>query len=198
MRFAFSKLFYALLAVGLVPISLSWNRPMLRWLAFTYDLLLVVIAVFDAWNAKLPSRVAIARHFGSRFAVGAETDVRIEIANHTPRDLSLVIKDEYPPQMKLSRKREALLRIDAQTSASLVYGLTPPKRGQFEFGRIAVRFLSPWRVSWKQAQVGEPITVKVYPNMRRAREAELKALGARSFVAARRKSQWRGEGRDFE
>ena len=30
------------------------------------------------------------------------------------------------------------------------------------------------------------------------REAELKALGARSFVAARRKSQWRGEGRDFE
>ena len=34
--------------------------------------------------------------------------------------------------------------------------------------------------------------------MRRAREAELKALGTRSFVAARRKSQWRGEGRDFE
>ena len=34
--------------------------------------------------------------------------------------------------------------------------------------------------------------------MRRAREAELRALGARSFVAARRKSQWRGEGRDFE
>jgi len=26
----------------------------------------------------------------------------------------------------------------------------------------------------------------------------LKALGARSFVAARRKSQWRGEGREFE
>ena len=34
--------------------------------------------------------------------------------------------------------------------------------------------------------------------MRRAREAELKALGTRSFVSARRKSPWRGEGRDFE
>ena len=74
MRFVFSRLFYALLAVGLVPISLSWNRPMLRWLAFTYDLVLITVAVFDAWNAKLPSRVAIARHFGSRFAVGAETE----------------------------------------------------------------------------------------------------------------------------
>src|SRR5437667_9409248 len=94
MRFVFSKLFYALLAVGLVPLSLSWNRPLLRWLAFTYDLLLVAIAIFDAVNSKLPPRVTIERHFGSRFAVGAETEVRIEIANHTPRDLSLVIKDE--------------------------------------------------------------------------------------------------------
>jgi len=34
--------------------------------------------------------------------------------------------------------------------------------------------------------------------MRRAREAELKALGARSLVASHRKTSWRGEGREFE
>ena len=198
MRFVFSKLFYALLAVGLVPLSLSWNRPILRWLAFTYDLLIVIIALFDAFNSKLSSRTIIGRHFGSRFAVGAETEVRIDIANHTPRDLSLVVKDEYPPQMNLSGAREARLNVDAQTAASFSYSLTPPKRGRFEFGLIAVRFLSRWRLVWKQTRVGQPNSVKVYPNMRRAREAELKALGARSFVAARRKSQWRGEGRDFE
>lgn len=198
MRFVFSKLFYALLAVGLVPLSLSWNRPILRWLAFTYDLLIVVIAIFDAFNSKLSSRVAIERHFGSRFAVGAETEVRIGIANHTPRDLTLAIKDEYPPQMKLNGARLARLNVEAQTAGSFSYWLIPPKRGRFEFGLIAVRFLSRWRLVWKQTRVGEATAVKVYPNMRRAREAELKALGARSFVAARRKSQWRGEGRDFE
>ena len=100
--------------------------------------------------------------------------------------------------MKLSGAREAHMNIDAQTAGSFTYWLTAPKRGRFQFGQIAVRFASPWRLVWKQARVGEPISVKVYPNMRRAREAELKALGARSFVAARRKSQWRGEGRDFE
>ena len=198
MRFIFSKLFYALLALGLVPLSLSWNRPVLRWLALAYDLVLLAVATFDAWNSKLPNRVRIERHFGSRFAVGAETEVRIDIANHTPRDLSLVVKDEYPPQMKLAGAREARVHVDAQTSASLAYWLTPPKRGRFQFGLIAVRFLSSWRLVWKQTHVGETTAVKVYPNMRRAREAELKALGARSFVAARRKSQWRGEGRDFE
>jgi uncharacterized protein (DUF58 family) len=197
-RFAFTRVFYALLAVGLVPLSLSWSRPMLRWLALTYDIIIVAIAIFDARNSKLSPRVGIERHFGSRFAVGAETEVRIEIANHTPRDLALIIKDEYPPQMKLSGSREARLNVEAQTVASFSYWLTPPKRGRFDFGFVAVRFVSNWRLVWTQARAGAPATVKVYPNMRRAREAELKALGTRSFVAARRKSQWRGEGRDFE
>src|SRR6058998_2290704 len=198
MRFVFSKLFYGLLAIGFIPLSLSWGRPMLRWVALTYDLALFACAIFDAKNSKLPNGVHIERHFGSRFAVGAETEVRVEIANHTARDISLNIKDEYPPQMKLSGARQALIDLDAQSSASLVYGLTPPKRGVFEFGRIAVRYLSRWRLAWCDAVADKQMSVKVYPNMRRAREAELKALGARSFVAARRKSQWRGEGRDFE
>ncbi len=198
MRFIFSKLFYALLAVGFVPLSLSWGRPILRWVALTYDLAIIACAIFDAWNSKLSKGVRIERHFASRFAVNAETEVRIEIANHTPRDISLIVKDEHPPQMKLSGAREARLNVDAQTSASLVYSLTPPKRGQFQFGRIAVRYLSRWRLAWRETFAAEATSVKVYPNMRRAREAELKALGARSFVAARRKSQWRGEGRDFE
>src|SRR2546421_3812714 len=198
MRFVFSKLFYALLLIGLVPLSLSWGRPLLGWVALTYDLVIIALACFDVWNSKLPSEIHIERHFGGRFAVGAETEVRMEIVNHTPRDVSLILKDEFPPQMKLLGVREARVDVDAQTSASLAYNLTPPKRGQFTFGEIAVRYLSRWRLVWNQSRASQPMTVKVYPNMRRAREAELKALGARSFVAARRKSQWRGEGRDFE
>lgn len=198
MRFVFSRLFYALLAAGFVPLSLSWGRPLLRWLALTYDLVLIATAIFDAGNSKLAKGVRIERHFGGRFAVGAETEVRIEVANNTPRDMALLIKDEYPPQMKLSGEREARLQVEAQSSVALSYGLTPPRRGEFEFGEIVVRYLSHWHLAWGQTRAGAPTTVKVYPNMRRAREAELKALGARSFVAARRKSQWRGEGRDFE
>ena len=171
---------------------------MLRWVGLTYDLALIAVATFDAWNSKLPSGVRIERHFGGRFAVGGETEVRIEIANHTARDISLIVKDEYPPLMKLSGAREARVDVEAQTTAALVYELTPTKRGRFEFGSIAVRFLSRWRLVWYQTRVDAPVAVKVYPNMRRAREVELRALGKRSFVAARRKSQWRGEGREFE
>lgn len=199
MRFVFTKLFYVLLAAGFVPLSLGWGRPVWLWVAFGYDALLLLAVFVDARSSRLPAGLSINRVFGGRFAVGAETEVRIEVRNHASRPISLNVKDEYPPQMRLEGMREARLRVEAQTAGALIYGLTPPKRGRFLFGRTAVRYLSRWGLAWVQTSVGdESLAVKVYPNMRRAREAELKALGARSLVAAHRKSVWRGEGREFE
>lgn len=198
MRFVFTKLFYVLLAVGFVPLSFGWGQPGWLWLAFGYDVLLLLLAFVDARTSRVPAGLNIRRVFGGRFAVGAETEVRIEVLNNTQRTVSLNIKDEYPAEMRLTGLREARVRVEAQMTAALIYGLTPPKRGRFHFGQIAVRYLSRWGLAWVQAAVGEAVTVKVYPNMRRAREAELKALGARSLVSAHRKSSWRGEGREFE
>lgn len=198
MRFVFAKLSYLLIALGFIPLALSWGRPSLRWLAFAYDAALVMVVIFDARRSRLPPGLRITRKFSGRFAVGAETEVDLEIQNLTRHPAQLILKDEYPPQMKLSGLRQARVRIEAQSSASLIYGLTPPGRGRFEFGQTAVRFLSRLRLAWCETKVVEPIAVKVYPNMRRARAAELKALGARSLVSSHRKTSWRGEGREFE
>ncbi len=198
MRFVFSRRFYFLIALGFLSLSLSWGRPWLRWLTLAYDLGLLTLVIIDVRRSHLRTGVRIAREFAGRFAVGATTDVQIAMQNNTARPITLIIKDEFPPQMKLTGLREARLKLQAQSSAALVYTLTPPKRGQFQFGHVAVRFLSRFGLAWCQVQAGEPATVKVYPNMRRAREAELKALGARSLVASHRKTSWRGEGREFE
>ncbi len=198
MRFVFTKLFYVLLAIGFVPLSLSWGRSGLRWATLVYDAALIVVALIDARLSVLPAGVRIVREFSGRFAVGGETEVRVKVLNNTPRPLAIVLKDEYPPEMTLLGLREASMRVEGQTSAALHYELTPPRRGRFEFGQTAVRYLSRLGLVWCQARVNEPLAVKVYPNMRRVREAELKALGARSLVASHRRTSWRGEGREFE
>ncbi|HEX6731941.1 MAG TPA: DUF58 domain-containing protein [Pyrinomonadaceae bacterium] len=198
MRFVFTKLFYFLIALGFIPLALSSGRPWLQGLAFTYDAALFLVAVIDGRRSRLPAGVSITRGFSGRFAVGAAMDVSIRVQNNSSRAVTLIVKDEYPPQMILEGVRAAKMRVGAQNSASLVYSLKPPKRGRFEFGNIAVRFRSRLRLTWSEARVEAPGVVKVYPNMRRAREAELKALGARSVVSAHRKTSWRGEGREFE
>jgi uncharacterized protein (DUF58 family) len=197
-RFVFTKLFYILFALALIPLSLSWQNSWLRWLALGYDLLLIGLALIDSRISQLPKQVAITRHFGGRFAVGAETEVSVQIQNGSNRAIDLVVKDEYPPQMVLDGVREGSLKVAAQSSVTLIYGLTPPRRGRFEFGQIAVRFRSRLGLVWCETKVDQATSVKVFPNMRRAREAELKALGARSVVSSHRKTSWRGEGREFE
>ncbi len=198
MRFVFTKRFYLLVALGLVPLSLSWPRPALRWSILGYDVALLGIAFVAARRSRLPVSLHIAREFNGRFAVGAETEVRVNLQNNGPKAISLRIKDEFPPQMILAGLREAVLRIKPQSTATLIYGLTPPRRGRFEFGQIVVRFVSGLNLVWCETKIGGPMPVKVYPNMRKAREAELKALGARSLVASHRRTSWRGEGREFE
>jgi uncharacterized protein (DUF58 family) len=197
-HFVFTRFFYLLIALALVPLSLSWQQPWLRWLAFGFDALLIILAVIDAQISKLPKGVSVSREFSGRFAVGAETEVRIQIQNASNRSIKVIVKDEYPPLMSLNGLREGRVDIDAQSSATLIYGLTPPRRGRFEFGNTALRFRSRLHLVWRETKVTEPTVVKVYPNMRRAREAELKALGARSVVSSHRKTSWRGEGREFE
>jgi uncharacterized protein (DUF58 family) len=198
MPFIFTKLFYVLLAAGFVPLSLSWQRPGLRWATLAYDGALLLAAILDSRLSRLPTGLILERDFDGRFAVGAETEVRVKILNNSPRTVTLLLKDEYPPEMKLTNPREGRARVEAQTSAMLVYTLVPPRRGRFEFGQTAVRYLSRLGLVWNQTRAGRATSVKVYPNMRRAREAELKALGARSLVASHRKTSWRGEGREFE
>ena len=198
MRFVFTKLFYSLAAAALIPLSLSWQRPWLAWVALAYDVLLIIITIIDARTSELPKGFKVTRQFGSRFAMGAETEVSINIQNPSNRRVPLIVKDEYPPQMLLKGEREASLDVEPHSTVTLIYALTPPRRGRFEFGHTALRFRSRFGLLWRDTRGGEPIAVKVYPNMRRAREAELKALGARSLVSAHRKTSWRGEGREFE
>jgi len=199
MRFVFSRRFYILLALGLIPLVLSWNLPFLRSFVFAFDVLLIVLAIVDYFiSRKLPEDFTATRIFGRRFAIGDANQVHLKVENATTRSMNIKIKDEYPPEMNLDGKREAEFKVEAQTSADFFYILTPPKRGNYKFGKTAVRYLSKLGLIWCQTDLGEAQTVKVYPNMRRAREMELKALGAQSFLAIQRKSVRRGEGREFE
>ena len=199
MTFVFSRRFYLLIAAGFVPLSLSWNLPALRTGVLIFDVLLIAAAIFDYFiSRRLPEELTIRRVFDRRFAIGDKTRVNLEIKNRSPRDFRLRIKDEFPPEMILNERRDADFISAAQTVADFFYELTPPKRGQYQFGKIAVRFLSKLGLVWCQTNLGAAQAVKVYPNMRRAREMELKALGARSYLAIQRKSVRRGEGREFE
>ncbi|MEO5857992.1 MAG: DUF58 domain-containing protein [Pyrinomonadaceae bacterium] len=199
MRFVFSRRFYILLAIGLLPLSLSWNLSILRTAVLAFDLLLIVAAVLDFLVSRnLSGGLSIRREFETRFAIGDASKVTLQIVNETAQTFHLRIKDEYPSEMTLEESREAHLSVAPRSTAEFFYNLKPSRRGNYRFGKVALRFLSRLGLVWCQAELAEAESVKVYPNMRRAREMELKALGAQSFLAVQRRAVRRGEGREFE
>ncbi len=199
MRFTFSRRFYVLLAIGIIPLSISWEMPVLRWVVFAFDGLLFIAAIIDLLiSRKLVLDLRVHRGFDRRFAIGDPVKVTVRVENNTARSFDLRLKDEYPPEMELVDNREAEFVVEPRSAAGYEYSITPPHRGKYEFGRTAVRFLSRFGLVWCQADLGGPESVKVYPNIRRAREMELKALGPRSYIAVQRKAVRRGEGREFE
>src|ERR1700755_2561592 len=105
MRFVFTKLFYALLLAGLVPLSLSWGRDGLRWAVLAYDAALLIAAFVDSRMSRLPEGLEILREFDGRFHIGAEPLVRVRINNNTPRRFKLKVKDESPPELQLLSPR---------------------------------------------------------------------------------------------
>jgi uncharacterized protein (DUF58 family) len=199
MNFVFSRRFLVLLAFGIMPLSLSWNFPALRYVVLAFDIVLIAAAIVDYFiSRKLRENLTVERSFSAKFALGDETVVTVRLANQNAVDLEVLVKDEFPDGMHLESPREEQFRLPAHSFADFSYSLIPPNRGRFEFGKTAVRFRSRLGLVWCQAELGRPQSVKVFPNIRRAREVELKALGAASYLSIQRRSIRRGEGREFE
>ena len=199
MRFTFTRRFYFLLAAGFIPLSVAWSLPWLSYVVFAFDVALIATAIVDHLaSLTLLKDLALKREFDRRFAIGDASRVNLEIENPGANSLTLRLKDEYPPDMHLDEGRETEFKIQPHGTAEFYYHLTPMRRGKYQFGTTAVRYLSRLGLVWCEAALGNSESVKVYPNMRRAREMELKALGARSFLAIQRRAVRRGEGREFE
>ncbi len=199
MRFIFSLRFYILVALGFFPLFFVWAIPSIGYFVLLYDLVLVALAFYDYRISKdLSEAFTAGRSFKGRFAIGDPSEVTITVENDTARDYSIRIKDQYPPELILEGERSFDTLIEAHNRAIFTYCLTPPRRGNYSFGSIAARLRSRLGLVWFQTELGNEESIKVYPNMRRAREMELKALGANAYLAIQRKSLRRGEGRDFE
>src|SRR3954464_1971664 len=95
MKFVFSRRFYILFVIGLVPLSLSWNMPWLRTLVFVYDVILIIAAVVDHLISRhLPVELTSRREFDKRFAIGDPTNVTLHFENSSPKNFRIRVKDE--------------------------------------------------------------------------------------------------------
>ncbi len=198
MRFVFAARFFILLAAGLGLLSVGWISLGALYVTLLYDFALIVAALADHLNAERPEAFRVERIMEERFAMGAENEVTIRIVNRSRRNVTFIVKDEYPPQMELLSPREAQLTIPVGRSRSWRYALLPTARGKYNFGNTVLRFRTRLGLVWHQITYPTTTDVKVYPDIREARKHEIYAHRNRRPEPGLRRMRIRGQGREFE
>jgi uncharacterized protein (DUF58 family) len=187
-----------ILLLAAVPlIALAAFAPGLIWLAVFYLLIVGGLAVTDAALAARPAQIEIERVHEPRLSLGAENLITLILANATPRPVSFTLRDEHPHEFAADAE---FLRgtIPPYDVAEARYHLRPPRRGDYAFGDVTVRFSGPLGAIVRQARYPLAAPVKVYPNVLELRKYDLLARKGLLHEIGLRVSRVRGPGGEFE
>src|SRR5262245_64799362 len=118
MRFVFTTRFFLLLAIGFIILSLGWQVQPAIYAAVVFDILLIAVAIADYFLSEKPSEFRVERQVDDRFSMGAINQVTIKVTNRSGRPITYLVKDEYPPPMRLDGDREMELHVQHKHSGT--------------------------------------------------------------------------------
>jgi uncharacterized protein (DUF58 family) len=180
-----------------VPLALAEVVPGVE---LATPLLLVVLGVavlLDLRITPAPDRFAVRREIADRLSLGAENPVRVVIRNDGVRVARLRVRDELPSSFATST---LFLEGSAPPGgeARLAYVVTPPQRGDFQLGRVVLRYRSALGLFWRQQAYPCERAVKVYPNLRDLHRYDLLVRRGLLLDAGTRTARRFGAGTEFE
>lgn len=194
-------------------LALGTVAPPMIYLALGYLLLVVAMILLDRALSPKPPHFALARQNDARLSLGAENRVVVRVTNNSPRTVRAIARDEFPPQFRADK---ILLEAGAQTFPSfplvpsspftlkprapveLVYHINPPRRGDYQFGDLNLRWWGVLGLMIRQARFPASAPVKVYPNLLDIRKYELQARKGMLQEIGLRQARMLGSGTEFE
>ena len=90
--FGFTRRFFLLLTLGLLPIMLSWIDSRLVWLTAAYNVALIGAAALDLWRCEGADDITLRRIFDPPVCLGFSNRVAIRVSNLTERRLRLRLR----------------------------------------------------------------------------------------------------------
>lgn len=176
-----------LASLGVLPLS--------AWL--TAGAAIAVLLLIDGWRLQRMPSPGVQREVAPVMPLGPEARVGLRLHGSAGHTQKLRLHDLHPGGWAV-RGMPRTLTLPTGSDVVLDYAVTPDARGQFNFDGCQVQLRSPWQCWSSRRLLGEPSTVRVYPNF--ASLAELAGLSvelASRSVGARLQRR-RGEGTEFQ
>lgn len=165
---------YLLLVLGMAIaplIAIIFNVLTSLRAILLFDIIILGLAVWDTRRTKA-DRVQITTYPIGRLSIGRDNPILLSVqTGKLPAEI--IIRDDYPLEFEVSRPllKTALPKNSIQ---ELSYTVCPSKRGEYHWGYIQVRQLSPWKLGWDEWKVSQGQTVEVYPDLIGLRELSIR------------------------
>lgn len=152
-----------LLGIAIALILATFVNQQVSWIVtLLFDVIVIGLAIWDSRRVK-PHRVQVKRLPLSKLSVGRDNPVVLWVkAGNQASQIRL--RDFYPLEFAVSTETFQATLTPNQTQ-ELIYTIHPNRRGEFHWGDIQVRQLSPWGLAWHDWKVPSSQTVAVYPDL---------------------------------
>ncbi|MEO6801053.1 MAG: DUF58 domain-containing protein, partial [Rhodanobacter sp.] len=177
----------ALASLGSVPLS--------AWLVCGG--LIALLAAIDGWRLRHMPVPSVQRDVVPVMPLGPEARIGLRLRGATRRPQKLRLHDLHPGGWAV-RGMPRTLVLPPGCDVVLDYAVTPDARGQFTFEGCHVQLRSPWRGWTARRVLGEPSTVRVYPNFASLVELAGLSVELASRSVGARLQRRRGEGTEFQ
>ena len=170
------------------------------WLALAWVLVWGATLLAD-WRMTPDNRVwKLSRHHDERLSLAAPNRiiVRVQRRGSGPM-LPVWLRDDFPATFALEDHLHILTgtTVPGQTLA-LSYTVRPPRRGDYRFGDLHLRWRSVLGLLLRQATFAAAAPVKVYPNLVDVRKYDLLLRRNRLWEMGLRATRLLGRGNEFE
>lgn len=197
---------YLILILVMVPFTAAAFLPdlasVLTKVGLAIDFLLLVAVIIEYQVTPGATTITASRKVDERLSIGRENKVTIEIGYQGQTPLKCEIKDDVPTGLATDltgnnqvQNQIFTCQLQPNQTTGLTYTLQPRKRGAYKFGKLNVRYLSAFGLTWREIKFDLDKEVKVFSDLKALHELSVKLSHSSELGELHQKK--RGQGTEF-
>jgi len=185
---------YALLSLSALLLLAGCFNPVFAIIGMVTNFLTVLLLIAD-WLMTFNSKfITVTREVAARLSIGRLNEVSLTILNQGGDELVIRLKDDYPSNFK-SDAEEFFVTVPKLSKLTIKYNVTPYRRGNYQFKKTHLRFLSSLKLFWRHIRFNNEEDVRVFNDLKMLNELSVKL--SRSSELGEIKKRKRGAGTEF-
>jgi uncharacterized protein (DUF58 family) len=162
------------------------------------DAALLILLAADALRVPPPDQLRVTRDAPERIPLGEQAEVRLRVANLSPRPLHLQLVDDIFPPLERVGGRVLATTLEPASETVVSYTVRADRRGAAELNHLHLRLLGALGLAWRRRRVEIQHRVLVHPSTRELSAMRLLGLRHRLKDVGVRRIRYRGEAGAFE